>query len=379
MNQGLTNSGITAPNALHVLISILMIGTGMYLTDHYYATIYPSTLGAGSSLCDISSFWNCDVATYSPMAAFAGVPISIFGVFTGVIFLLASIFPSEANERTASALSKINFIGCVVLFAYSLIALGTLCPMCSFYYVMSGCSVVLFWKKGINTWKPDPKIAAIWAVVILATSVGFNRYTASKRDKQENLSGQVVEQFNKLAQYGDPEVESPYKIHMATANFNEAPIRVTVFSDFQCPFCKHVADQIPQLIRRYGAHMNVQYMFYPLDSSCNASMKSQIHPYACRAAMLAACDTNKFVAVHDDIFLAQEGMTLEILEGIAKKHDLEKCFQEQSTKALVEASMNQAPKYSLKSTPTLIINGRKIEGSIPNPQFHAIFEELLKK
>jgi len=139
-----------------------------------------------------------------------------------------------------------------------------------------------------------------------------------------------------------------------------------------------VAEQIPQLVRRYGAHMNVQYLFYPLDSACNPAMKGGMHPFACRAAMLAACDTAKFNQVHDDIFAAQEGMNLDSLQGIAKKHGLEECFNSQSTKAAVETAMNQAAKYNLKSTPTIIINGRKIEGSIPNPQFHAIFEELLK-
>jgi protein-disulfide isomerase len=41
--------------------------------------------------------------------------------------------------------------------------------------------------------------------------------------------------------------------------------------------------------------------------------------------------------------------------------------------------MNAATKFNLRSTPTIIINGKKIEGSIPTPQFFAIFDELLKK
>lgn len=379
MQKGLTTQGITPAHALHILIALLMIGTGIYLTSHYYSTVYPTTLGGGSSLCDISSFWNCDVATFSPLAAPGGVPISVFGVITGLVLLGTSIFPSEDQERTASALSRYNLIGCVALFAYSLIALGSLCPMCSFYYVMSACSALLFWRRGISTWVPSGKPILVWAVVGIIAAVGFNRHTAGQAEKQHALAGQVVTQYLALTMYGDPDTESPFKIHAATPNFADAPIRVSVFSDFQCPFCKMVAEQIPQLVRRYGSHMNVQYLFYPLDAACNPAMKGGMHAFACRAAMLSACYPTKFAEIHDEIFAAQEGLNLDVLQGIAKKHKLEACFNDQATKPAVEASMNQAAKYNLKSTPTIIINGRKIEGSIPNPQFHAIFEELLKQ
>lgn len=376
--KGLTLNGLTIPHALQILISALMVTVGIYLTTHYYDTLFPTTLEGGKSLCDISSFWNCDVATYSPVSSFAGVPIAFFGFLNGIVFLTASLFPSVGKERTAYALARWNAIGCVVLFAYSLIALGTLCPMCSAYYVLSLASAYLFWRYGQGDWLPDFKVAGIWAVVALTAAVAFNRYTDDKKIKQVSLSGQVVAQFLKLANYGDPETESPFKVHMATAAFADAPIRVSVFSDFQCPFCKVVAEQLPTLVRQYGDKVNIQYFFYPLDSSCNTNVKSAMHQYACRAAMLAACDPVRFPELHDEIFAGQEGMNLDTLGAIAAKHGLTACFEGQSTRDAVLSAINQASKYNLRSTPTLIINGRKIEGSIPTPQFHAIFEELLK-
>lgn len=376
--KGLTLSGITLPSIIFALLSVAMIGVSIYLTDHYYETIYPTTIGGAKSLCDVSSFFNCDAATYSSIAAFAGVPISFFGIMMGLYFLVAAFMPSEKNEQTASALAKYNFIGCVVLFIFSLAVLGSLCPFCTGYYVLSGIVAGLFWKFGSKSWVPDTKVAGLWVVAVLVGAVIFNQVTASKQEKQDNLAGQVVQQFNQLANYGDPEVESPFKLHMAKPNFAEAPVRVTIFSDFQCPFCQRVADQMHQLTRLYGNKLNVQYMFYPLDSSCNAKMKSQVHPYACRAAMLAACDASKFAKVHDEIFAAQESLSLETLQKIAKNNDLTACFEGQTTKDAVIASMNNAAKYNLTSTPTIIINGRKIEGSIPNPQFQAIFDSLAK-
>jgi predicted DsbA family dithiol-disulfide isomerase/uncharacterized membrane protein len=378
-NKGLTLQGMTGMHALHILNAIIMVGTGIYLTTQYYDTLFPTQLGSASTLCDVSAFWNCDVATHSPIAALAGVPIAFFGLLHGLLLLSSSMFPSVAQEKTCSAVTKINAIGCLALMSYSLIALGGLCPVCTIYYVLSFLAAFLYMRFGLNSWMPDVKISGIWLVILLASSVGFNRFTAGKVEKQTTLSAGVIEQFKKLADYGDPEPVSNFRIHSATENYADAPIRVSVFSDFQCPFCKIVAEQVPQLVRRYGKQMNVQYFFYPLDSACNASVKSAMHQYACRAAELAACDPAKFVEVHDEIFAKQEGLNYDVLKAIADKHGLTKCFEDRSTRDAVLASINGATKFNLRSTPTIIINGRKIEGSIPNPQFHAIFDELLKK
>jgi protein-disulfide isomerase len=379
-NKGLTLSGITGLHALHVLNAVLMVAAGIYLTTHYYDTLYPSGgLNSASALCDVSAFWNCDVATHSKVAAIAGVPIAFLGLLNGLFLLGASIFASESYERTASAVTKYNAIGAVGLLIFSLVALKGLCPVCTIYYILSWVAAALFWKKGINSWVPDTKVAGIWLAVTLASAVGISQYTAGRAAKVQGMSAQIVTQYQALADYGDPEPASAFHIYSSTPNFADAPIRVSVFSDFQCPFCKSVAEQMPQLARLYAGKINIQYFFYPLDSNCNASVKSAMHPFACRAAMLAACDPAKFEAVHDEIFAKQEGLNLDVLKAIADKHELTACFDAQSTRDAVLASINGATKFNLRSTPTIIINGKKIEGSISNPHYQAIFDHLLKK
>jgi protein-disulfide isomerase len=39
--------------------------------------------------------------------------------------------------------------------------------------------------------------------------------------------------------------------------------------------------------------------------------------------------------------------------------------------------VNAATQFNIKSTPTIILNGKKIEGTIPNGQFFAIFDDIL--
>ncbi len=118
-------------------------------------------------------------------------------------------------------------------------------------------------------------------------------------------------------------------------------------------------------------------MFYPLDSKCNSNLKSQMHRYACEAAELAACDEKQFAHVHDEIFANQEKLPNGVLADIAKKYQLKNCVNNEELKNKVITAINQGTKYNLKSTPTIIVNGKKIEGSIPSPQYFAIFDDIL--
>jgi protein-disulfide isomerase/uncharacterized membrane protein len=374
----LTLEGITGKNFLFILNAVGMIGVSIYLTSHFYDVLYPTKLGSAASLCNISNVFNCDAATYSKLSNIAGVPISFFGIIVGLLFLFTSLMPSESLEKTSSAISKYNFIGCIALFIFSIGAFGSLCPFCTVYYVFSGIAAYLLWKHGINSWIPDTKVTAFWGVLLLGGGAFMFQTTKGKEELSTKISKSIVEQYRTLPSLGEPDVESPYKIHMATEKWEEAPIRITVFSDFQCPLCKVVADQIPQLIRRYPKQINVQYMFYPLDAKCNSNVKGRFHQYACDAATLAACDPAKFVKVHDEIFVAQDHLEHGALTEIAKKHNLTSCIDREDLRNKVIEAINQGTKFNLKSTPTIILNGKKIEGTIPNNQFFAIFEDILQ-
>lgn len=375
--KSLTMNGITGTNFLFIINSFVMMGVSVYLTSHYYDTVFPTTLGGPKSLCDISSFLNCDTATFSKISNIAGVPIAYFGIVVGMLFSIAALMPSLALEKTASAVARVNLIGCVCLFLYSLIVLGSLCPYCTGYYVLSGIAAFLLWKYGVDSWIPDVKTTALWGVILLAGAGFFYSTTSKKKDDQSKISKSIVEQYRALPNLGEPDQESPYKIHMATQNWVDAPLRMVVFSDFECPFCKVVSEQLSDFIRKYGTQINIQYMFYPLDNKCNSSMTQPMHRNACDAAAVAACDPKKFHEVHDEIFAAQKELGSGALQDIMKKHQLTNCLDNPEINAKIVSSLNQGTKYNLKSTPTIILNGKKIEGTIPSPQFFAIMDDIL--
>ena len=136
---------------------------------------------------------------------------------------------------------------------------------------------------------------------------------------------------------------------------------------------------MPQLLVRYGGKINIQYFFYPLDNSCNPSMEKPLHQQACRAAYYAVCSpVENFGTLHDEIFHNQERLA-EYLDENIKKNKLESCVADPKTKEKVVAIINQATPFNVRSTPTFILNGVKIEGVLPADQLFAIMDEILKR
>lgn len=368
----------TLVHALIVTLGIAIIATTAYLTNHYFAVKFPDGLAAASSLCDISGFFNCDAATHSPISNIVGVPISIFGTLIGILLIAGYLFNSPSYESTMNFILIVNLIGCVVLFIYSLVALGTLCPMCSLYYLLSFGACFVFYRNAHSvrpTVIPLVTITAIFAVVSASTYI----YTSNKTEKVSALAGSLIQQFDSLPDLGAPEKTSEYRLASATEDFDAAPIRITKFSDFQCPACKAMSEQLHKAMRQYQGQINIQYIFYPLDPACNPNMDRPLHPFACKAAYLSACLPEKFPEVEKAIFDKQDSLSDTWLESYAKRENVLDCYKSEETKKKVTEYIARATPFNVRSTPTIVLNGVKIEGVLPYNQLQILMDELLER
>lgn len=376
-SKRLTQNGLTLPHTIFLILSIAMIGVSAYLTNHFYEAHFPKGFNSDNSLCEISAFWGCAKASTSALGSLFHVPTSFFGVIVGLVGLFGAIFPSETSEKFSKFVFSLNAVGCLLLLVYSLIALKGLCPFCTVYYVLSFLAVYVFYKNSSTQPFPEAKPIIIYSLVTLIPSVFMYNYYVNTMATQSNLSGQYITQYESLTTPGDPTVESPYKIHMSTEKFADAPLRISVFSDFECPFCKVVSNQMKPLIKEFGSKLNIQYLFYPLDNACNPNIKSSFHKFACKAAYLAACDTENFHKSHDIIFDRQEELSFENLTKWEKEFGLTGCFNNKKIQDDIRQTISSGTQYDLKSTPTIIINGKKIEGTIPTVHIKAILRKIL--
>lgn len=369
----------------HIIMGIIataMIGVSIYLTSHYFNVKFPTDITQASSLCNINSFFNCDTTTNSPLSNIAGVPISIFGILIGAFIFAGFVFRSDETEGTNHLILLVNAVGCFVLFLYSLIALGGLCPMCTVYYVLSWIAAFMFYKQS-SIKLIDPKVFGIYALIaIIPSGILYKTISdkvTSNKSYNQKLSKSLLTQYWGLPNLGNPKIDSDYRITSASEKFDDAPLQVTFFSDFQCPACKALSNNSHKLVNKYKGKINIQYMFYPLDHNCNPSMKRPLHTLACQSAYLASCLPSKFDKVHDDIFNNQASLTQEWLNNYAKKENVSECMKDPKTKKKVQDIIAQAGSFNIRSTPTMLVNGVKIEGVLPLNQVYIILDDILKK
>ena len=377
--KSLTQNGLTTSHTILIFLSMAIIGVCLYLTKHYFDLHFSSEdLSQGKSLCNLNSFFTCDSATMSKISNIAGVPIAFFGIMVGTSFLLGSIFPSDGFEKTNKLLAILNGIGCGILFIFSLVVLKTLCPFCTLYYILSWISLFLFYRFGIEgSLMPDIKIVSILGVItILGATLIYNRQKTLTVEKN-SISNSLVEQFYKLPNLGFPEIESPFTLAKA-ADFTKAPVNVFIYSDFQCPSCKFGHELWNKLAKIYEGKININYYFFPLDNLCNPKMTRPMHLLACKAAYLAACSPN-FHQIHDEIFANQEILSDNWLNEKVKSFNVQKCFEDPATKEKVVKILSTADKFNVQSTPTIILNGVKIEASLTEAQYRGLLDEIIRR
>jgi protein-disulfide isomerase len=153
-----------------------------------------------------------------------------------------------------------------------------------------------------------------------------------------------------------------------------APVTVVLFSDFQCPFCSRVNPTLQQVERAYGDKVRVVWKHQPL------AMHAQAVPAA--EAAEAAREQGKFWQMHDRLFAAQRELSPDAYRRIAKELGLDlRRFEEsvRSGKARVRIEEDQklASRIGAQATPTMFVNGEKVEGAVPFATLKAVIDRKL--
>lgn len=356
------------------ILSALMIGFSLYLNQHYFDLRFPNGLES-KSLCNVNQFFNCDKTTLSIAGNLFGVPIALFGALIGLFTMVGLFIKNSDYERTIYFTLTVNFIGCILLFAFSLFVLKGLCPFCTLYYIVSALTFFYFFKKS-PTLSPAPGYLAAFAVVVLIVSGVVKMNIDSKSKLQNDVAQDLIKQYYSLPNLGNPTVVSDFKI----ASVNEAPIKMVIFSDFECPACKALSDLVSKIATRYEGKIDIQYFYYPLDNSCNPSIDRPMHQYACKAAYASSCmPVADFAKVHDEIFHNQDKFASGFLDQYIKTHKIEDCVKDLKTKEKVVELIKAANPFNVRSTPSYLLNGVKIEGVLPADQMFAIMDEILRR
>ncbi len=395
----LTLGGGKIRRVLSFIAGAGMIAASVMTIDHFFKANYPKTIFAGS-FCDISAFFNCDSSAFSEISQVAGIPLGFFGVFMGALIVLGTVFPSEAFERTNKSLSLLNVLGVITLFLYSVLHLGSLCLLCSGFYLFSIMNFILFALYGIDhepknpvkRWgRPSLKLLVVFAVIAAAGAYGMIEYHDARKAAQTGTAVNIVKQFYELPKVASPSFLSPYWSVKSTDKFEDAAIQVVEYTDLVCPDCLYLSQQLEKLKKEFAGKINVAIQFFPLEGLCNEVVpeKANLHPGACEMTYIAAGNPERFAEMHDEIwanFASRKDPAWRA--AFAKKYGAENAPNDPAVRALVKRIIDTGAEYEktsdkfshgIRSTPTMIINNRMIIGTLPYEHLKAIFQALVEE
>jgi len=162
---------------------------------------------------------------------------------------------------------------------------------------------------------------------------------------------------------------------------DSAPVEITEYADYQCPFCQTFATlQMPTIDERLvkTGRLRWRYRDFPL----------QQHEYARLAAHSAACadEQGKFWPQHERIYEGQaewsaSGDGADIFQRYAREVGLDltrydACMAAGKYAGRIQASYDEGAKAGVSSTPTLLVGGRLYQGRFDSDAIARLVDSL---
>jgi protein-disulfide isomerase len=137
----------------------------------------------------------------------------------------------------------------------------------------------------------------------------------------------------------------------------KAPVTIVEFSDFTCPHCQAVRPVLEAFVADHPGRVKLHFKPFPI----------QTHPGAVEAAIAGEWgrDQGAFWKLHDALFSAS-GLDLDGLAAAAEAagldaSELRDAVTSRKQESRVMASQSEGFKAGVRATPTLFVNGRKVE------------------
>lgn len=190
----------------------------------------------------------------------------------------------------------------------------------------------------------------------------------------------------------------------------DAKVTIVNYDDFQCPYCaRNHQELMNSILKTYGNSVKIVYKDFPL---------VEIHPWAMRAAVdsncLAVQSNDAYWDYADYVHANQRDITgappaagdkptpqqqmdaskkaldssFERLDKIAddiggkrglNSAKLDACMKSQEPLGQVQASRKEGDDLGINATPTMYINGEKIDGVAPDETLRAMIDRELKQ
>ncbi len=154
-----------------------------------------------------------------------------------------------------------------------------------------------------------------------------------------------------------------------------APIRLVIFSDYQCPDCQRIETEVRELLAERD-DLSVSHKHHPFNADCNQYLTRTMHSNACWAARAAEAagiigGNEGFWRMHEWLFehkgvFSDDTVDDMLLELGFEPVSFRRVMGSDETLRRVRADVEEAHEMGIYQTPMIFVNGRELKGwSVP--------------
>lgn len=163
----------------------------------------------------------------------------------------------------------------------------------------------------------------------------------------------------------------------------DALVTIVEYADFQCPYCARAGEILDEVHKAYPEQVRIVSKPMPLEP---------IHPWARVAAEIGLCvlregGNDAYWKYHREVFARQEKIEeanaaaelLALTDSLGVDVEaVQRCEAEDATIATIDASLVEAARLGVKSTPTFFVNGRRLSGAQPASAFRSLIDAQIE-
>ena len=372
-------------------VSAILVVAGLAISAYLLHRHFAAAEGAAPGVCSLVLSLDCDAALTSTWSVVLGIPLAGWGVIQfgtiGTLLLLAAPVGGPFDvvaRRAAAVLGLAGAAASAVLVAATLTGVVPFCPLCSAVHVVSFVLAPLLVRasgRPLRTLpadvaagfaallrpQPDPAVRLAMVATLAVALVGALLHQTVLVLAEQHRGDGPDPRFALAAWASSMRVDLPADPAAPRFGSETAPMRMVVFSDFECTACRAFAPNLERLLRAWGGAVSAEFRHFPGSTSCNRMMQKDLHPHACGAALAAeaARRQGKFSAYHDALFAVQGPLDDDALRRAAQasgldvaRFDADRGGPEAAQR--VAADVDLGIRLGVDETPVVFLNGRRV-------------------
>lgn len=334
----------------------------------------------------------CDKITEGAFGSVFSWPVSFLGFayFCGLIIAWSGCLGGVPMPLRwlirLGVLASLMFIGVMIVD-------GALCPYCLTTHL---CNIAFWGLVEFSPGKRDdihlPALVA-WLATFAFVSLGLGLgdmhresiFAAMHTEEASDNLAAIVEAGIQQQSGVDiipvglaPNQQEPAFTGRYLLGPEDAPVKIVMFSDYQCTDCQRFERQISRILdRRDDVSLSIKH--FPFNSDCNAYANSQRHPMACVAAQAVEASgilggPDAFWTWHEFLLMnkgqfepgkQQQNLPSLVEEMGWDRETFARLMFSDHVKDLIAQDVEEAQSLGIFFTPMIFINGVQYKWAIP--------------